>query len=87
MQRGLLSKRTINALSVFAKQYLDNPKAFQDNRMFGQHKSCYVWSQEIQQFTEHGGGSIMVWGYFATSGTGQLAIIEGIMNSVLLEVL
>lgn len=84
MQRGLLTKRTINALFVFAKQYLDNPKAFRDNRMFGQQKSCYGWSEENQHFTEYGGGSIMVWGYFATLGTGQLAIIERTMNSVLL---
>jgi transposase len=37
------------------------------------------------------GGSIMVWGCFAASGPGQLAIIDGIMNSqvyqdILLEI-
>ncbi len=29
----------------------------------------------------HGGGSIMVWACFAASGPGQLAIIDGTMNS------
>ena len=32
---------------------------------------------------KHGGGSVMVWGCFAASGPGVLAIIDGIMNSAL----
>ncbi len=32
---------------------------------------------------KHGGGSVMVWGCFAASGPGRLAIIDGIMNSAL----
>ncbi len=30
---------------------------------------------------KHGGGSIMVWGYMTTVGTGELLFIEGNMNS------
>lgn len=30
---------------------------------------------------KHGGGSIMLWGCFAASGTGDLDCIEGIMKS------
>ncbi len=32
---------------------------------------------------KHGDGSVMVWGCFAASGPGRLAIIDGIMNSAL----
>ncbi len=32
---------------------------------------------------KHGGGSVMVWGCFAASGPGWLAIIDGTMNSAL----
>ncbi len=34
---------------------------------------------------KHGGGSVMVWGCFAASGPGRLAIIDGTMNSVLYQ--
>lgn len=32
---------------------------------------------------KHGGGSVMLWGYFAASGPRRLAIIEITMNSTL----
>lgn len=32
-----------------------------------------------------GGGSVMVWGCFAASGAGRLAIIDGTMNSMLYQ--
>ena len=34
-----------------------------------------------------GGGSGMVWGCFAASGPGRLALIEGIMNSALYQII
>ncbi len=34
---------------------------------------------------KHGGGSVMVGGCFAASGPGQLAIIDGTMNSALYQ--
>ncbi len=34
---------------------------------------------------KHGGGSVMVWGCFAASGPGRLAIIDGTMNSALYQ--
>lgn len=34
---------------------------------------------------KHGGGSVMVWGCFASSGTERLAVIDGTMNSALYQ--
>ncbi len=42
--------------------------------------SCLVTSG-----IKHGGGCVMVWGYFAASGPGQVAIIDGTMNSALYQ--
>nr|ACM08864.1 Transposable element Tcb1 transposase [Salmo salar] len=36
--------------------------------------------QNLIPTVKYGGGSIMVWGCFAASGPGQLAIIDGKMN-------
>ncbi len=53
--------------------------------------SRYIWHKTITAFhkkniiptVKDGGGSVMVWGCFAASGPGWLAIIDGIMNSAL----
>jgi hypothetical protein len=34
---------------------------------------------------KHGGGSVMVWGCFAESGSGRLGLTEGTMNSALYQ--
>ncbi len=34
---------------------------------------------------KHGGGSVMLWGCFAASGPGWLALIDGTMNSALYQ--
>ena len=34
---------------------------------------------------KHGGGSIMLWGYFAASGPGKLVVVPGIMNSLVYQ--
>ena len=57
--------------------------------LFGRNTQHYVWRkkgtahqhQNLIPTVNYGGGSIMVWGCFAASGPGQLAIIDGKRNS------
>ncbi len=59
--------------------------------VFGRCVSLYIWRKTNTAFhkkniiptVKHGGGSVMVWGCFAASGPGWLAIIDGTMNSAL----
>ncbi len=61
--------------------------------LFGRCVSCYIWRKTNTTFNKkniiltvkHGGGSVMVWGCFAASGPGWLAIIDGTMNSALYQ--
>ncbi len=54
---------------------------------------CYIWRKTNTAFqkkniiptVKHGGGTVMVWGCFAASGPGRLAIIDGTMNSALYQ--
>ncbi|KAK3563027.1 hypothetical protein QTP86_013350 [Hemibagrus guttatus] len=56
---------------------------------FGRSVSHYVWCKSNTAFQEkniiptvkYGGGSVMVWGCFAASRPGRLAVINGTMNS------
>ncbi|KAF7651873.1 hypothetical protein LDENG_00104190, partial [Lucifuga dentata] len=59
----------------------------------GTQGSHYIWHQPITAFHSNNTilrsawrcGSVMVWGCFAASGPGRLAIIEGNMNSALYQ--
>ncbi len=61
--------------------------------LFGRCVSRYIWRKTNTAFhkkniiptVKHGGGSVMVWGCFAASGPGWLAIIDGTMNSALYQ--
>jgi len=56
--------------------------------LFGVNSKKYVWRKKNTAFdpkhtiptVKHGGGSIMLWGCFSSSGTGQLVKINGIMD-------
>ncbi|KAG2469162.1 TCB1 transposase, partial [Polypterus senegalus] len=57
--------------------------------LFGHNKGHYAWRKKNTAFQEkhllptvkYGGGSIMLWGCVASSGTGNLAKVEGRMDS------
>ncbi|KAK3530781.1 hypothetical protein QTP70_001580 [Hemibagrus guttatus] len=61
--------------------------------LFGRSVSHYVWRKSNTAFqkkniiptVKYGGGSVMVWGGFAASGPGRLAVINGIMNSAVYQ--
>ncbi|KAK3561379.1 hypothetical protein QTP86_033119 [Hemibagrus guttatus] len=61
--------------------------------LFGRSVSHYVWRKSNSAFqkkniiptVKYGGGSVMVWGCFAASGPGRLAVINGTMNSAVYQ--
>uniref|UniRef100_A0A8C1VXN7 Transposase n=1 Tax=Cyprinus carpio TaxID=7962 RepID=A0A8C1VXN7_CYPCA len=61
--------------------------------LFGRCVSHYVWLKSNTAFqkkniiptVKYGGGSVMVWGCFAASGPGRLAVINGTMNSAVYQ--
>ncbi|KAK3557302.1 hypothetical protein QTP70_026615 [Hemibagrus guttatus] len=61
--------------------------------LFGRSVSHYVWRKSNTVFqkkniiptVKYGGGSVMVWGCFAASGPGRLAVINGTKNSAVYQ--
>ncbi len=55
--------------------------------------SHYIWQKSNTTFqkkniiptVKYGGGSVMVWGYFAASGPGRLSVINGTKNSAVYQ--
>ncbi|KAK3571282.1 hypothetical protein QTP86_005922 [Hemibagrus guttatus] len=70
-RKPLLSKKNIKASLSFARKHLDDNTAFQ--------------KKNIIPTVKYGGGSVMVWGCFAASGPGRLAVINGKMNSAVYQ--
>lgn len=57
--------------------------------LFGHNDVKRIWRKNGEAFlpkntvptVKHGGGSVMFWGSFSSSGTGKLVVIDGIMKS------
>ncbi len=72
---------------MILKHVLENILCIDESKveLFGRQWSCYIWRKPNTEFQKNniiltvkpGGGSVMVWGCFAASGSGQLAVIEG----------
>uniref|UniRef100_A0A8C4SE42 Uncharacterized protein n=1 Tax=Erpetoichthys calabaricus TaxID=27687 RepID=A0A8C4SE42_ERPCA len=52
--------------------------------MFWCRKKAFQ-KKNIIPTVKYGGGSVMVWGCFAASGPGRLAVIDGTMNSTVYQ--
>lgn len=53
--------------------------------MFGKNPNTSLQHKNLIPTVKHGDGSIKVWGYFAASGPGRLAITDGSVNSGLYQ--
>lgn len=51
--------------------------------MFGERSTLHT--KTSSHLVKHGGGGVMVWDCFATSGLGNHAVINGTMNSEMYE--
>ncbi|KAK3555983.1 hypothetical protein QTP86_032846 [Hemibagrus guttatus] len=75
-----LSKKNIKARLSFARKHLDDPQDFWENTL-----NTAFQKKNITPTVKYGGGSVMVWGCFAASGPGRLAVINGTMNSAVYQ--
>ncbi|KAF7655970.1 hypothetical protein LDENG_00047760 [Lucifuga dentata] len=86
-RKPLLSKKIITACLKFAKEHLDPPQHYWENVLWTDETKVELLGKNMQHYEniiptlKYGGGSIMIWGCFAASGPGLLAIIEGKVNS------
>uniref|UniRef100_A0AAR2K1L6 Paired domain-containing protein n=1 Tax=Pygocentrus nattereri TaxID=42514 RepID=A0AAR2K1L6_PYGNA len=91
-RKPLLSKKNIKARLNFSKTHLDDPQHFWENilwtyllRIIWRKRNTAFQKKNIIPTVKYGGGSVMVWGCFAASGPGRLAVINGTMNSAVYQ--
>ena len=85
-----LSKMNMTARLEFPKRLLKDSQTMRNKilwsdetkiELFGLNAKRHVWRKPGTIPTvKHGGGSIMLWGYFSAAETGRLVRIEGKMN-------
>uniref|UniRef100_A0A803KDU4 Transposase n=1 Tax=Xenopus tropicalis TaxID=8364 RepID=A0A803KDU4_XENTR len=100
-RKPLLSKKNIMArlnfakknISMIAKTFGKIPCGPTRQKLNFLEGACPVWRKSNTAFqkkniiptVKYGGGSVMVWGCFAASGPGRLAVIDGTMNSTVYQ--
>ncbi len=98
-RKPLLSKKNIKARLSFARKHLlgllGKYSVDWRDKSWTFWKVCvhYIWRKSNTAFqkkniiptVKYGGGSVMVWGCFAASGPGRLAVINGTMNSAVYQ--
>ncbi len=83
ISKAIVTADQKKARLTFAKKYLNYPQDFCAKISFW--KVCLFHKKNFIPTVKHVGGSVMVWGCFAASGPGRLAIIDGTMNSALYQ--
>ena len=100
-KKPLLSAKHRQARLQFAKDHVDMLSKFWNNvlwsdetkiELFGHMDRRYVWRKPGTAFDEKNlvptvkhSASIMLWGCFAAAGPGKLAVVPGIMNSLVYQ--
>ncbi|KAG2465219.1 TC1A transposase, partial [Polypterus senegalus] len=95
-RKQLLSKRHMAARLESAKRHLKDSQTMRNKILWSDETKielsrCYVWRKpgttHHQAHTiptvKHGGGSIMLWGFFSAAGTGRLVRIKGKMTAAI----
>ena len=73
----------------FAKEHLEGDVVRSKIELLGINSTRRVWRKRNSTprtpspTVKHGGGNLMLWGYFSAKGTGQLHRIEGRMNGAM----
>uniref|UniRef100_A0A8D3CW52 Uncharacterized protein n=1 Tax=Scophthalmus maximus TaxID=52904 RepID=A0A8D3CW52_SCOMX len=81
-------KSNIKARLIFARKHLNDPQDFWKNTLWSDETKVELFGRckkNIIPTVKYGGGSVMVWGCFAASGPGRLAVINGTMSSAVYQ--